>query len=152
MTSPTSTFDPATHRLGTYLAVVYGVQFVAHLVGIGVEGIRIELLHLLLIWAAIAMRDGRRVGRTVLVWFSIVCMALMAILLLIAAAAHAVLVALVLAFGALLFLQLVAVAFAVPAEGVALGLPERWRPWATSRALHLVLLVIGLLGVFQGRV
>lgn len=44
--------------------------------------------------------------------------------------------------------QMAALAFTVPEAGPAGGVPESWRPWATSDWLHLTLLLAGLVAAF----
>lgn len=142
--------DLPTRRLGAFLAVVAGATFVARLLGIGpFGGFRFDLIALLSLWAARSLRDGRRGGRTVLVVLTVTGLALG---LLVAAFAD-IAPGLRLLLGCALvvgILHLCAIAFTLPDEGVALGLPERWRPWASSNALHLFILVTGLLGALTG--
>lgn len=142
--------DLPTRRLGTYLAIVYGVVFAARLLGIGPTwGFRIDLIAALSLWAALAMRDEKRWGRTVLVVLTVIGLAFT--LLIAAFADISPGLRLLLGWGLIVgFLDLCAIAFTLPEEGVALGLPQRWRPWATSNALHLFILVTGLLGALTG--
>jgi hypothetical protein len=142
--------DLPTRRLGTYLAILAGVVFVARLVGIGPSwAYRIDLIALLSLWAALSLRNGKRWGRTVLVALTLIGVAFTLLIALFADIAFGFRV--LLAWGLLsLALELCAIAFTLPEEGAALGLPEAWRPWATSNALHLFILVIGLLGALTG--
>ncbi|HEX9969682.1 MAG TPA: hypothetical protein VGB03_06050 [Acidimicrobiales bacterium] len=142
--------DLPTRRLGTYLAVVSGIAFVAHLLGIGVRwGFRIDVGALLGLWLALSLRNGKLWARTILVVLIGIGMAIafggMAF------ADIGVGWRVLLAWGVVsLGLELCAVAFTLPEEGVSLGLPEHWRPWAASRGLHLFVLVSGLVGVLTG--
>jgi hypothetical protein len=143
--------DPTTARLGTYLAIAFTVQLVCHLVGVGIAGggARIEWVHPLLIALSAALACGVRQARTLLLVVSFVFMTLASFLVVIAFTTFSP-IGLVLATGltVLAAAQMVALAFTVPEAGPAGGVPETWRPWATSDWLHLTLLLAGLVAAF----
>lgn len=142
--------DEATLRLATILLVVAGVQAGANLLGFGSTGLRVDFVNLLTLWAAFALRNGRRWGRSALLALALLGLFLVFAFLLASDTARGE--------GRLLFgsalvytvLEITALAYTLPEEGVALGLPEAWRPFATSPVLHTVILVAGLVGVFTG--
>ncbi|MDP9386351.1 MAG: hypothetical protein M3Q48_00085 [Actinomycetota bacterium] len=145
--------DPATARLGSYLAIAFGAQLVCHLLGVGVAGgePRVEWLHPFLVAAAVGLACGVRQARTVLLVVHFSFFVLASFLVVIAFTTWS-LVGLILS---LLLLsvaaaQMVALAFTVPAAGTAGGVPEGWRPWATSEWLHLSLLLAGLVAAVTG--
>lgn len=143
--------DPPTARLGIYLAIGFTSQLVCHLLGVGVAGggARIEWVHPFLIALAGALACGIRQARTLLLVLTFVFMTLASFVVVIAFTSLN-LVGLVLSGGllALAAAQMVALAFTVPDAGLAGGVPEHWRTWATSDWLHLVLLLAGLVAAF----
>lgn len=136
--------DPVTARLGSYLAIGFGAQLACHLLGVGVSGgrTRIEWVHPVLVGLSVLLARGARPARTLLLATTWVFFLLASLLVVIAVAAASVL-GMVLSGTALALagLQMVALAFTVPDAGVAGGLPEDWRPWATSQWLHLSILL-----------
>lgn len=139
--------DEPSRRFGQFMAIVFGAQFVAGLLGVGGR-ISFQVLHPLLFAASLAIRNGSSWGRAVLTWFFAVFMGLAVVFALFIGkpVAFAILIPVL----GLLFLHLVAAAFTLERLPPAFGFPERWRPWATSSALHVVLLVLGLLGALGG--
>lgn len=140
--------DAATYRLGTYLAIVAGAQFVVNLAGGGRLGLRVDFVNVLAIAAALALRNGRRWGRTALLALGLLGLFLLFGFLLASDIERATGRLVFACAGVYTALEVVALAYTIPEEGVALGLPEGWRPWATSPALHGVILVVGLVGLF----
>ncbi|MGH9165374.1 MAG: hypothetical protein ACRDZW_07685 [Acidimicrobiales bacterium] len=139
--------DPVTVRLGTYLGVGFTSQLVCHLLGVGVSGsgARIEWVHPILIALAAALTRDVRQARTLLLiatWFFLLLASFLAVIALTAlSVVGLVLAALLVGLAAG---QMVALAFTVPSAGLAGGVPESWRGWATSDWLHLSLLLAGL--------
>lgn len=143
--------DTVTARLGIYLTIGFTVQLVCHLLGVGVAGggARIEWVHPFLIGLTVALTCGVRQARTLLLVVTFVFMTLASFVVVIAFTTFSPL-GLVLSAGlmALAAAQMVALAFTVPEAGLAGGVPETWRPWATSDWLHLLLLLAGLVAAF----
>lgn len=143
--------DATTARLGVYLAIAFGVQLVCHLLGVGIAGggARIEWVHPFLIGLSAALACGVRQARTLLLVVTFVFMTLASFLVVIAFTKWSPL-GFVLATGlmSLAAAQMVALAFTVPEAGLAAGVPEHWRTWATSDWLHLTLLLAGLVAAF----
>jgi hypothetical protein len=143
--------DLATVRLGTYLAIGFTVQLVVHLLGVGVPGgrARIEFFHPFLIALSVLLARGVRPARTLLLVVTWIFGLLASFLLVIAATSLSVLGLLLcgVAF-AVVTAQMVALCFTVPEAGVPGGVPERWRPWATSQWLHLTILLAGMVAAF----
>jgi hypothetical protein len=143
--------DPATARLGIYLAIGFTVQLVCHLLGVGIAGggARIEWVHPFLIGLSAALACGVRQARTLLLVITFVFMTLASFVVVIAFTTWSP-VGLVLSTGlmALAAAQMAALAFTVPEAGLAGGVPETWRTWATSDWLHLTILLAGLVAAF----
>ena len=143
--------DAVTARLGIYLAIGFGVQLVCHLLGVGISGggARIEWVHPFLIALSVGLACGVRQARTLLLVITFVFMTLASFVVVIAFTTLSV-VGLVLSTGlmALAAAQMAALAFTVPDAGLAGGVPETWRPWATSDWLHLLLLLTALAAAF----
>ncbi|MGI8683494.1 MAG: hypothetical protein ACR2MO_00045 [Acidimicrobiales bacterium] len=143
--------DPTTARLGIYLAIAFGVQLVCHLLGVGIAdgGARIEWVHPFLIGLSVALACGIRQARTLLLIVTFIFMTLASFVVVIAFTTGSS-VGFVLSTGlmALMAAQMAALAFTVPDAGLAGGVPETWRPWATSDWLHLTLLLAGLVAAF----
>lgn len=135
--------DPVTARLGSYLAIGFGAQLLFRLAG--ATGARLELVHPALIALSVALACGVRQARTLLLVATWV-FGMLACFLAVIAFTTLSLVGLMLscALVALAAAQMAALAFTVPAAGLAGGVPETWRPWATSDRLHLTLLLAGL--------
>ena len=144
--APTATVDRPTRRLGTYMAVLAVLQAAVVLVDSDVPDSFIVPAALGVV-VSLALRAGRRWARTVLIAMS--CFGVV-VLLLGAASGDVQLGERLAAAGWALatVLDIVALAFTVPEAGVGLGLPERWRPWASSRDFHLVILGSGIVGLF----
>lgn len=143
--------DLATARLGTYLAIGFTVQMVVHLLGVGVPGgrMRIEVFHPGLIALSVLLARGVRPARTVLLVVTWLFGLLASFLVVIAFTSLSVLGLLLsgLAF-AVVAGQMAALCFTVPEAGLPGGVPEHWRPWATSQWLHLSILLAGILAAF----
>ena len=144
--------DPATARLGTYLAIGFTAQLVAGLLGVGLaggRGARIELVHPFLIALAVALACGVRQARTALLVVTFVFLVLASFVGAVAfttwSVVGMVLSTLLLGLAAG---QMAALSFTVPEAGVPPGVPERWRPWATSEWLHLSILLAALVAAF----
>lgn len=143
--------DTATARLGIYLGIGFTAQLVSHLLGVGVAGggARIEWLHPFLIAASAGLACGIRQARTLLLVVTFTFMVLASFLVAIAFTAWSVLgLVLSAALLALAGAQMAALAFTVPGAGLAGGVPEHWRAWATSDWLHLLLLLAGIVAAF----
>lgn len=140
----TDVVDRPTRRLGTYMAVLSVLQGVMVVVDANLPDTFLVPTALSLA-LALALRAGMAWARTVLIAMS--CLGVVVLLFGAAAASQFSdqLVGVGLAFATAL--DIVALAFTVPAAGVGLGLPERWRPWASSRDFHLVILGTGLVGL-----
>lgn len=138
--------DPPTRRLGTYMAILSVLQAGFVLVDPDVaDSFAVASAFGLVL--ALALRAGRRWARTVLVALSCGGVALLVLAALFGAEQPSDRLAAA-GWALATVLDIVALAFTVPQAGVALGLPERWRPWATSRDFHLVILGTGLVGLF----
>ncbi|MGH9154336.1 MAG: hypothetical protein ACRD1K_00420 [Acidimicrobiales bacterium] len=137
--------DGPTARLGAYLAIGFGAQLLFHLLGVSGGRARIELIHPVLIILAVLLARGVRPARTALLigtWaFGMLASFLMVIAFTTVSVVAMVLSSLLVGLAAG---QMVALAFTVPEAGLAGGVPEAWRPWATSEWLHLTLLLAGL--------
>lgn len=143
--------DTATARLGSYLTIGFTVQLVCHLLGVGIAGggARIEWVHPFLITLSVALACGIRQARTLLLVVTFVFLVLASFLVAIAFTTWSPF-GFVLSCGlfALAAAQMVALAFTVPEAGLAGGVPEEWREWATSDWLHLLILLAGLVAAF----
>ncbi|HET7488333.1 MAG TPA: hypothetical protein VFJ85_10420 [Acidimicrobiales bacterium] len=145
--------DLPTARLGIYLAIGFTVQLVTGLLGIGLGhagAMRVAWVHPILIALAVALACGVRQARTILLIVTWMFLLLASFVFVVALTALSPL-GMVLSGGlvALAAVQMVALAFTVPDAGLASGVPERWRRWATSDWLHLVILLSGLLAAFS---
>lgn len=142
---PTDVVDRPTRRLGTYMALLAVLQGAVVFIDGNVPDSFVAPTVLALV-LSLALRGGRRWARTVLIVMS--CLGVGLLLLgpvfggeqLTDRAAG-------LGWALATVLDIVALAFTVPEAGVGLGLPERWRPWATSRDFHLVVLGTGIVGL-----
>lgn len=143
--------DAPTARLGTYLVIGFAVQLIVHLLGVGVSGggARIEWVHPFLIALSMGLACGIRQARTLLLIVTFVFMVLASFVVVVAFTTWSPL-GFVLSGGlmALAAAQMVALAFTVPEAGLAGGVPEHWREWATSDWLHLVILLAALVAAF----
>lgn len=144
------TSDITTLRLGQFLTIVFTVQFLCHLIGVGTgSGTRFDIVYPPMIVLAVLLTRGVRQARTLLLVATWV-LGLMVSFLVVVAFTTGSLLGMVLSSAglALLAAQMVALSFTVPEAGVAGGVPERWRSWGTSIWLHLLILLAGLMATF----
>lgn len=138
--------DAPTRRLGTYMAILSVLQAGSVLVDGNVAD-SFAVASAFGFVLALALRAGRRWARSVLVALSCGGVVLLVLAAMFGAEQPADRLAAV-GWALATVLDIVALAFTVPAAGVALDLPERWRPWATSLEFHLVILGTGIVGLF----
>lgn len=147
-TAPGDEVDAPTRRLGRYIAIGAAVHFVAHLLGIGVDGVRVEILDPFVLVAALFLATGSVGARTALLaWYLVVTII---VVLAVLVSGRLLVILAVAVFGLpIAAMHVVAVAYTVATAPPALGLPEQHRAAATSQLLHALILGFALLNVFS---